>query len=321
MSGTDAIILVSGSLAYDRIMDFPGRFRDHILPEKIHVLSVSFLVKTLRENYGGTAGNIAYNLALLGFKPKVIATAGRDFTRYQAWLESKNTDLTRVRIIENEPTASAYIFTDQDNNQISGFHPGAMSQANPIDGDSLPGANQSVIGIISAGNVADMDYYAMEYQRLDIPYIFDPAQQIPALSAEQLRQGIKGARVFIGNDYEVDLVLKKTGWSKSDVFTHSEMIITTLGKKGSLIETESRRIDIPAVKPSIVKDPTGAGDAYRAGLIKGLVEQRSLEEIGQLASLSAVYPVEQYGTQNHSYTLNEFNIRYHKSFNRKLTQI
>ncbi len=321
MRRTDATVLVSGSLAYDRIMDFPGRFRDHILPEKIHVLSVSFLVNTLRENFGGTAGNIAYNLCLLGFKPTVISYAGRDFDRYRAWLDSKGVDLTRVKIDDADVTASAYIFTDQDNNQISGFHPGAMRQATEFKGETLTADNNETIGIITAGNVADMANYASEFQRLGIPYVFDPAQQIPALTAEQLSHGINGARVFIGNDYEIDLVLKKTGLSKSAVLAKVEMIVTTLGEKGSLIETKGQRIDIPAVKPTMVKDPTGAGDAYRAGLIMGLLAKHPLEVTGRLAALSAVYPIEQYGTQNHSYPFEEFTHRYQKSFNQTLTQI
>ncbi|MFA5106908.1 MAG: carbohydrate kinase family protein [Patescibacteria group bacterium] len=310
-------ILVSGSLAFDRIMDFPGRFKDYILPEKIHVLSVSFLVNTLRENFGGTAGNIAYNLALLKEQPIILATAGKDFAQYRDWLRERN--VTTDQIVLNEDfTASANIITDLDNNQITGFHPGAMKQASRVDVEKIKNAEGELFAIICAGNVEDMIYYAREYQRLNIPYIFDPAQQIPALKSDQLKFAVTGARVFIGNDYEIDLVLKVTGATKHDILKKTELIVTTKGEHGSLIETADSSYTIPIAKPREIKDPTGAGDAYRAGFIKGLLGHYSLEQAGRLGSVSAVYPIEYYGTQQHTYTSREFSERYKENFREEI---
>ncbi|MDD5342134.1 MAG: carbohydrate kinase family protein [Patescibacteria group bacterium] len=306
-------ILVSGSLAYDRIMDFPGRFKDHILPEKIHVLSVSFHVNNLRENFGGTAGNIAYNLSLLKEKPIILATAGKDFSPYRDWLNQHGVDISHIKI-NDDHTAGAYIMTDQDDNQITAFHPGAMKEASHVDIEAIKKQTGGLFGIVVAGNVDDMLYYAKEYQRLSIPYIFDPAQQIPVISADHLKFAIQGARIVIGNDYEIGLILKKTGLTKSDILKKTELVITTKGEAGSLIETKDKGFQIPIAKPREIKDPTGAGDAYRAGLIKGFLGSYSLEVIGRLAALTAVYPIEYYGTQEQSYTTQEFINRYKENF-------
>ncbi|MBU0707399.1 carbohydrate kinase family protein [Patescibacteria group bacterium] len=310
-------ILVSGSLAFDRIMDFSGRFKDHILPEKIHVLSVSFMVNRLREKFGGTAGNIAYSLSLLKETPIILATAGKDFQQYSDWLKKNNIDATYIKLVDDF-TAAAHIFTDLDNNQITGFHPGAMKEASHVSIESIKSEADELFGIVVAGNLEDMTYYSKEYQRLNIPYIFDPAQQIPVLTADQLKFAIQGARIFIGNDYEIDLVLKKTNLTKQDILKKTELIVTTMGEQGSLIETKDKSINIPVAKPHEIKDPTGAGDAYRAGLIKGLLGNYSIEQTGRLAALSAVYPIECYGTQEHSYTSQEFIRRYKENFNESI---
>ncbi len=307
-------ILVSGSIAFDRIMDFPGRFKEHIIPEKIHVLSVSFHMNSLKEKFGGTAGNIAYNLTLLKEEPIVLATAGNDFEAYKKWLEGKNISTKHIKIFDDF-TASAHIMTDLDDNQITGFHPGAMKIAseNSIE-DIKKEFGDELFGIISAGNVDDMLYYAREYQRLNIPYIFDPAQQIPIIGMDQLKYAIQGAKIFIGNDYEIDLVLKKTRLTKEDILKKTEHVITTKGENGSVIETKEGAHKIPAAKPKEMKDPTGAGDAYRAGLLKGLLGDYSLDQTGRIASLAAIYPIEHYGTQEHSYTSSEFIMRYKENF-------
>ncbi len=307
-------ILVSGSLAFDRIMDFPGHFKEHIIPEKIHVLSVSFHVNSMRENYGGTAGNIAYNLALLKEQPIILSTAGKEFDQYKNWLEKNKVETKYIKLTDDY-TAAAHIMTDLDDNQITGFNPGAMKQASRIDVEKLKKElADELFGIIAAGNADDMLFYAKEYQRLKIPYIFDPAQQIPIIGLDQLRFAIQGARILIGNDYEVDLILKKTGLAKADILKKTDYIVTTKGDKGSLIETRDGSLKIPPAKPKALKDPTGAGDAYRAGFIKGLLGKYSIEKAGRIASVAAVYPIEQYGTQEHSYTAQEFIRRYHDNY-------
>lgn len=305
-------IFVSGSLAFDKIMDFPGYFKDNILPEKIHNLNVSFNIEELRENYGGTAGNIAYNLSLLNLHPCIIAAAGKDFDKYQKYLKEKNINLDGVKIINNDFTAAAYIITDKADNQIAGFHMGAMkydTDYNIKSGDLL---------LISPGNIHDMLRYQDQAQALKIPYIFDPGQTLPFFQTEELRTLVNGAKVLITNDYELDLVIKKTGFSEKQILELVEILVTTKGEKGSQIKTKKETIQVPIVKPKEVLDPTGAGDAYRAGFIYGLLYNKSLEICGYLGALSAVYAVEQYGTQNHGYTLKEFEKRFKEEFNSPL---
>ncbi|MDP3964097.1 MAG: carbohydrate kinase family protein [bacterium] len=307
-------ILVSGSLAFDRIMNFPGAFKDHILPDKIHVLSVSFAVDSLRENFGGTAGNIAYNLNLLKENAIILASAGKDFPSYNLWLEDHGVDTRLIAVHDDNFTASAHIITDQDNNQITAFHPGAMKHATRVDIEAIRRKEKELFGIIVAGNTEDMRFYAGEYQRLNIPYIYDPAQQIPVIDSEQLKFAIQGATVLIGNDYEIELILQKTGLQKNDILKNTKYLVTTKGEKGSLIESADSAVEIPVAKPGEMKDPTGAGDAYRAGFIKGLLGNYPVEQIGRLAALTAVYPIEYYGTQEHEYTTAEFCQRYKENF-------
>jgi len=302
-------IFVSGSLAFDRIMNFPGYFKDNILPEKIHNLNVSFNIEELRENYGGTAGNIAYNLSLLDFQPTVIAAAGKDFEKYQKYLKEKKINLDGVKIINNDFTAAAYIITDKSDNQITGFHMGAMKYDTDYQIES------GDILLISPGNIHDMLRYQDQVQALKIPYIFDPGQTLPFFQPEELRALVNGAKVLITNDYELDLVIKKTGFSEKQILELVEILVTTKGEKGSQIKTKKETIHVPIVKPKEVLDPTGAGDAYRAGFIYGLLYNKSLEICGRLGALSAVYAVEQYGTQNHKYSFKEFNKRFNDNFN------
>jgi len=305
-------VLVSGSLAYDRIMNFPGRFRDHILPEKIHILNVSFSFESLRQNVGGTAGNIAYNLNLLGLTPVLLAQAGNDFERYKAWFEKQGIDLSSVAMVENDVTAGAYIMTDQDNNQITGFHAGAMSQ--PLDllaSQPFPSADWA---IIAPGNRSDMIELARLYGKTGQRYIFDPGQQLPALSADELLEGISHAAIVIANDYEMNLLQEKTGASESTILETADMIITTNGEAGSTIRTKTEAIPIASAKPPKVVDPTGAGDAYRAGLVAGLMKEWPVATAGQLASTIASFAVEHAGTQEHAPSRADIQQRYQESF-------
>jgi adenosine kinase len=300
-------ILVSGSLAYDRIMDFQGRFSDHILPEKIHVLNVSFTVDSLKENFGGTAGNIAYNLALLGEKPLILATIGRDYHQYMEWLTQNNISSDGIKIVESELTAGAYITTDQSDNQITGFNPGAMKFPSAYDFCSV--ASKGSIAIVAPGNLEDMMKYSANYKDRGIDYIFDPGQSLPAWEKAELIKCIEGSNILISNDYELELIVNKTGLDKKTLLKKSSTIITTLGEFGSRISTRDSEIEIPAAKPKEVKDPTGAGDAYRAGLIKGLVQNLDIKQSAEMGSVVASFAVECYGTQEHHFTLPEFEKR------------
>ncbi|MCA1943879.1 MAG: carbohydrate kinase family protein [Desulfovibrio sp.] len=301
-------IYVSGSLAYDRIMNFPGRFADHILPDKLHILNVCFLVDGLSEKFGGTAGNIAYTLVLLGKAPLILSAAGKDFGAYEAHLRKLGLSLEGIRHVDEEFTASAYITTDRDDNQITGFNPGAMRQPCIYEiGHSQTGGALAIIG---PGNLQDMTTLPERFNTLNIPYIFDPGQQIPALTGEQLKRCIAGARIFISNDYEMEMVCKSTGLTKAEVTALPEICITTLGEKGSVCRNGQGLLEIDAVPAREVKDPTGAGDAYRAGLICGLVDGMDLTAACRMGATAAAFCVEQHGTQEHRFTQDEFWSRY-----------
>ncbi|PIP37476.1 MAG: carbohydrate kinase family protein [Desulfobacterales bacterium CG07_land_8_20_14_0_80_52_14] len=308
-------IYVSGSLAYDRIMDFPGRFSDHILPDKIHVLNVCFNVNGLAEKFGGTAGNIAYNLAMLKEKPLILASAGKDFSHYEAWLKENGLSLEGIRVIPEEFTAGAYITTDRGDNQITGFNPGAMRYPS---GFSIPDSGQGAIGILSPGNIEDMLTYSREFKAKQIAFIFDPGQTTSAMSGKQVLEILTGCDIFISNDYELEMVLRMTGMTKSDLLAQTKRaIITTLAENGSLLATHEKEVRIPAVPPRQVVDPTGAGDAYRAGLIKGLVSGRPLDTSARMGATCASFAVECKGTQEHRYTPETFWARHHAFFDGK----
>ena len=294
-------IIVSGSLAYDRIMDFPGHFSDHILPEKIHVLNVCFQVNGMKERFGGTAGNIAYALTLMGEKPWISATIGRDYHRYFDWMVQNGISTEKIKIIEDEFTASAYITTDKSDNQITGFHPGAMKHSSSLDFDRLD--SKGTLMIVSPGNLEDMINYPRLCKQKGIDYIFDPGQSLPMLDAKDLVQAIEGCRILISNDYELDLMMSKTGLNREALLRRARAIIVTLGESGSQVITPAGEIRIPAVKPNRVEDPTGAGDAYRGGLISGLVRGREIEESARMGSVCASFAFECYGTQEYRFTL------------------
>ena len=300
-------ILISGSLAYDRIMDFPGKFSDHILPEKIHVLNVAFTVNGLTEKFGGTAGNIAYSLALLGERPTILSTIGRDYHNYYEWLDKNNISSEGIRIIDDELTACAYITTDQSDNQITGFNPGAMKHGIAFDLGQLD--PEDTIAIVAPGNFDDMVGLCREYKLRGIKYIFDPGQQLTSFDKESILQCIDGAYILITNDYELEMIMEKTGLDKNALLDKVSIIITTLGEQGSKVCTSDRIIEIPSVKIEKAVDPTGAGDSYRSGLIKGLVQRLDIIECASMGSACASFAVEYLGTQEHYFTIEEFRKR------------
>jgi adenosine kinase len=300
-------IVVSGSLAYDRIMNFPGYFSEHILPEKIHVLNVCFQVDGMREKFGGTAGNIAYALTLMGEKPTISATIGHDYHRYFEWLTKNGISTEGIRIIEDEFTASAYITTDKADNQITGFNPGAMKYPAFLDFDRLDPSDTIVV--IAPGNLEDMLNHPRACKSRGIDYIFDPGQSLPVWNARDLIQAIEGCRLLISNDYELELIMSKTGLTKQTLSGRARTIITTLGELGSHVLTSHGETHVSAVKPRKVVDPTGAGDSYRGGLISGLIRGKAIEHCAMMGSVCASFAVECYGTQDYTFSPEEFDQR------------
>lgn len=305
-------ILVSGSLAYDRIMDFPGRFSDYILPDKIHIINVCFNVNGMQEKFGGTAGNIAYNLSLLKEKPLVLATIGKDYESYLNWLKKNNILTDYIRIIEDEFTACAYITTDMADNQITGFNPGAMKYQVGYGLDGFR-AKDSIM-IIAPGNLQDMVYYSLECKKRGIRYICDPGQSLTKWNKDDFLQWINGSMILISNDYELEMILKMTGLKSKDLLDYTSVLITTFGDKGSTIFTREGSYEVSAVKTKVVRDPTGAGDAYRAGLIKGIAMGKDIVTSAQIGSVVASYAVECYGTQEHSFKFEDFINRYESNY-------
>jgi len=300
-------IIVSGSMAYDRIMDFPGKFSDHILPDKIHVLNVCFQVNGMKENFGGTAGNIAYSLKLMGEKPLICATIGHDYQKYFKWLAKNGISTENIKIIADEFTAGAYITTDRSDNQITGFNPGAMKYQSTLDFSKFDPPNTIVI--VSPGNFEDMVDYPRACKERGIDYILDPGQSLPMWDKKDLIQSIEGCRILIVNDYELNLIISKTGLDKKALLEMAGTIITTLGESGSQVSTRKCDISVPAFKVKKVVDPTGAGDSYRGGLLSGLVRGMNIEQCAWMGSVCSSFSVESYGTQEYSFTPEEFSER------------
>ena len=305
-------IFISGSLAYDRIMTFPGYFADHILPSKIHVLNVCFNINGLVEHFGGTAGNIAYSLTLLGESPYIVATAGEDFERYEQWLKENGASTRWIKRIPEVLTAGAYITTDLNDNQITAFNPGAM--AHTADLPPLDGSAGEALALVGPGNKDDMAAMARKARKAGTPFIFDPGQSLNIWSGEEIREAVKGALCFISNDYELSLFLEMTRWSLKTLLSEVQVVVTTQGPEGSILNRQGEKIFIPAVPAGEVRDPTGAGDAFRAGLIKGLVLKMDWETCCQMGSVAAVYAVERHGTQAHRMEWEDFRARYEKHF-------
>ena len=306
-------ILVSGSLAFDRIMSFPGRFADHILADKIHILNVCFVGNGLTERFGGTAGNIAYNLALLGERPHILSAAGKDFERYQERLEALGLDLAGVRRVFGELTANCHITTDQADNQITCFNPGALGTRCGFDATGVDPAH--ALAIVAPGNLEDMVALPALYKQKGIPYIFDPGQNITALSGEAMAGCIDGAMALVSNDYELEMIMKATGRTLADLLGMAGSVITTLGEKGARVHGPGGAVvEVPAVLATRVVDPTGAGDAFRAGLLKGLALGLALPGAARLGVVCAKWAVEHLGTQEHSFTQDEFWAVYERHF-------
>ena len=289
-------ILVTGSLAIDRIMVFPDRFKNHILPDKLHILSVSFHVPTLQEFFGGCAGNVAYGLKLLGADPLIVAAVGRDFAAYAAWLDRCGIRRDGIRVFEGAHTAQCFITTDLDDNQIAAFHPGAMEHAVELSVDDFAGA--ASIAIVGPDDNAAMRRHAAALKARAVPTLIDPGQQLIAFDGPALLEFMTGSRLYVVNDYEWALTLERTGLAESELVRRAGAVVVTRGAQGSTILDGERRIEIPPAKPERVVDPTGCGDAYRAGLLFGLERGLPLEAAGRLGSLMGCLAVEQRGTQS-----------------------
>jgi len=307
--------LICGSMAYDSIMVFPGKFKEHILPDKIHMLNVSFLVPTMRRNFGGCAGNIVYNLNMLGGKGLPMATVGHDFALYRARLEQLGVDLRYVKTIAGEFTAQAFITTDLDDNQITAFHPGAMNHAHT---QAVPTDVGITLGLISPDGRDGMLQHADQFAAAGIPFIFDPGQGLPMFDGNDLKAFIGKAAYVTVNDYEGQLISERTGLSHDELAKLVKALIVTRGGEGSTIYVDGKRIEIPCAKAKQLKDPTGCGDAYRAGLIYGISKGLDWETTGRIASLIGTIKIEHEGPQNHSFTMGEFAARFKESFGRDL---
>jgi len=304
-------VLICGSMAYDTIMVFHDRFKHHILPEQVHILNVSFLVPELRREYGGCAGNIAYNLKLLGGDPVPMATVGKDFQPYAQWMAYNGLSQAFIKVLDNSFTAQAYITTDMDDNQITAFHPGAMSFSHENDVAKAVGIK---LGIVSPDGKEGMVQHARQFKACGIPFIFDPGQGMPLFNGEELLEFVELADWITLNDYEAKLMEERTGLSPEQLATKVKALIITKGGDGSLIYADGGIVEIPSAKPKAVIDPTGCGDAYRAGLLYGLTEELDWATTGRIASLLGAIKIETAGTQNHSFTLNEFKERYRENF-------
>lgn len=307
-------IIVTGSIAYDYLMTFPGRFAEYILPDQLDRLSLSFLVDEMRRQRGGCAANIAYNLALLGERPRVMATVGQDFGEYRQWLEQQGVDTSLIRDEPDLFTASFFGNTDQNGHQIASFYAGAMARARELSFHNLK-ADEIELAVISPNDPQAMAKYAAECQELGIPYLYDPSQQIVRLAGEELREGLEGCSLLVVNDYEFELLREKTGLSAAAIrHTPSRACVVTLGAEGARIWTKEGVYDVPAVPPRRAEDPTGIGDAFRAGLIKGLALGLSWSLAGRMGALAATYALEQIGPQSHRYTLPDFVTRFREHF-------
>jgi adenosine kinase len=303
-------LVVTGSIAFDYLMSFPGKFTEHFLAEHMERVSLSFLVDSMDKRRGGCAPNIAYTLALLGERPLLMGAAGQDFGEYRAWLEAANIDTSLVQQVPDKFTASFFCSTDTENNQIASFYTGAMAHAAELSFRTVKDAD---IAIISPNDPAAMVQYAEECRTLGIRYIYDPGQQCARMSGDELAEGVTGAALVIANDYEFELLRQKTGLSEGDVLRRAGALVVTRGEEGCSIYRGSERIDVPAVPPHRIVDPTGVGDAFRGGLMKGLALGAS-DRVAQLGSVAATYALEHLGGSSHAYTFEEFKQRYEEHF-------
>ncbi len=304
-------IVVTGSIAFDYLMSFPGKFTEHFLPEHMQRVSLSFLVDSMDKRRGGCAPNIAYTLALLGERPKLMGTAGQDFSDYRQWLERAGIDTSLVQEVDSKFTASFFCSTDTEGNQIASFYTGAMAHAGEL---SFRTVEQCDLAIVSPNDPAAMAQYAEECRALGIPYIYDPSQQVARVSGDELRDGIVGAKIVVCNDYEFEIIRQKTGFDEQGILRVAEALVVTKGEHGSSILLRDRRIDVAAVPPRRIVDPTGVGDAFRGGFMKGLALGAEYEVCGRLGSVAAAYALEHLGGQSHAYNWDEFRGRYEQHF-------
>ena len=305
-------ILVTGSLAFDYIMDYQGIFSDSIMPDKIHTINLSFLLNTLKKERGGTAGNIAYNLALLKSKAAIFAAAGNDFGEYEIFLRQKGVDTSNIQIIKDKKTASAFIMTDKADNQITGFYPGAMVHSAHY---SLKDVKQKPdFVVISPNDPKAISKQSDECRELNVPFMIDMGMQLPSLTSDEIKKILQKATILIGNDYEISLLKEKTGLKEEQILKNVTILITTLGVNGSKIQTAKEAFEIEAAKPKELVDPTGAGDAYRAGFMSGYESGFDLQTCGQMGAVTASFAIEKYGTQQHHFTIQAFQDRYIQTF-------
>lgn len=307
--------LICGSFAYDTIMVFPDHFKNHILPDKVHILNVSFQVPTMRREFGGCAGNIAYNLKLLGGQPLPLGTVGKDFGPYAEWMDKLGITRAHIKVCADTYTAQAFITTDMADNQITAFHPGAMNRSHEA---SVRDVKNVKVGMVAPDGREGMLAHARDFADTGVPFVFDPGQGLILFNGEELTRFIEQATWVTVNDYEAQLLQERTGRKLEELAKKVKALIVTLGAQGSRIYTNGRTIDIPAARPEAVNDPTGCGDAYRAGLLYGLLNDLDWETTGRIASLMGAIKIESHGTQNHRFTKAEFEARYREAFGRSL---
>jgi adenosine kinase len=307
-------IICTGSIAYDYLMSFPGYFKDHIIPDKLDSISLSFLVDSMVKQRGGTAPNIAYNLALLGEKPKLMGTVGEDFEDYRKWLNKQGVDTSLVERIDGIYTASFFANTDLSNNQIASFYSGAMAFSKDLSIHSIKKSEIDLV-VISPNDPTAMCKYAQECTQMSVPYLYDPGQQVVRNKPEEIREGIVHAQSLFINEYEYELIQKHTGMKDKEIRDAVEYVVITCGECGSDIWVKDEHYKIPVVQPTSIADPTGVGDAFRGGFLRGIRLGFGFQISGQMGALAATYCLENRGTQNHKYTITEFVQRYRNYFN------
>src|SRR5512133_880968 len=305
-------ILITGSVAYDYLMTFPGRFQEQILPERLASISLSFLVDSMSRQRGGIAPNIAYTMAMLGEKPRVMATVGEDFADYRNWLEAKGVDTSLMKVVPGEFTASFFATTDQVSAQIASFYPGAMAYSSTQSLKDLESKPDLVIVSPSAPDA--MMKHAAECRELGIPYLYDPSQQVLRLEGQEIARDMEGAHFLFCNDYEFGLIAKKTGLSLQEMLQHVAVIVVTKGAEGAVIYADGKEVIVPVVPEERIVDPTGVGDAFRGGFLAAFAHGWDWTLCGQVGSLAAVYVLEQNGTQNHHYTREQFIKRFREHY-------
>ena len=312
------MVLCTGSIAYDYILTFKGRFKDHILLDKTHILNLSFLVDDLQKRKGGVAGNYAYNLSLLAYPSAVLATAGADAAEYRDWLAARGVDCRGLRLLDGEISATGFTTTDMDDNQLTGYYGGAMWRAGMLGLDDGPPDVEAVI--VGPNAPGAMKRLVTESRDRSVKFVFDPAHQLPHMEGPEVMEGVAGAWIVVGNDYELELIQQRTGCGMKGLCERAEMVVTTLGRHGSRIDTRDGSVQIPAAPAHTEADPTGAGDAYRSGLVAGLLRGLRFEAAGRVASLAATHAVEHVGTIEHAYTPDEFRTRYAAAFGEDLPE-